>query len=82
MGLNVERRGAAARSTPLPQPEEVFLSWLAAQPQGSDLMNAANTEIRRLEGYRGEHQDPRRLKELFVEFSLALKAASGPRRLQ
>ncbi|MDH6232164.1 hypothetical protein M2281_002762 [Mesorhizobium soli] len=82
MGLSVERQRAARCPSPLPQPEEVFLSWLVAQPDGTNLMDAANTEIRRLDGYRGEHQGPRRLKELFVEFSLVLKAASGPRRLQ
>lgn len=76
MGL---RNGASACSASLPQPEEVFLSWLVAQPEGTDLMDAANTEIRRLEAYRGGHHGPRRLKELFVEFSLVLKAASGHR---
>lgn len=82
MGLILERQHTARIPAPLPQPEEVFLSWLVAQPEGSDLAAAAGTEIRRLDGYRGAHAGPRRLKELFIALRRELTSPPVPRRPQ
>ncbi|CAM5304260.1 hypothetical protein MAUB1S_05312 [Mycolicibacterium aubagnense] len=65
MGLNVEARHLAGQPAALQQPEDVFLSWLLAQPAGTDLAAAATIEIARLQRYRGDHPGPRRLAELF-----------------
>lgn len=56
----------------LPEPEEVFLSWLLAQPSGSDLGPAVDDQIERLAGYAGVHDGPRRLAGLFREFRESL----------
>lgn len=82
MGLMLERQHPARIAAPLPQPEEVFLSWLVAQPEGADLAAAADTEIHRLEDYLGAHAGPRRLKELFIELRRELTSPPVPRTPQ
>ena len=82
MGLMLERQHPARIAAPLPQPEEVFLSWLVAQPEGADLAAAADTEIHRLQDYRGAHAGPHQLKELFIELRRELTASPMPRRPQ
>lgn len=75
MGLMLERRQTARTTKLLPQPEEVFMAWLIAQPDGSDLPSAVCAEIRRLDGYRGPHPGPRRLRELFIELGRELEVS-------
>lgn len=58
------------------QPEEVFLSWLLAQPEGSDLTGAVDAEIARLCGYRGKHPGPLRLLKLFTELRNSLETGT------
>lgn len=73
MVLTVETGRIRERVSTLPQPEEVFLSWLLAQPAEVNLVVAAEVEIRKLQRYRGGHPGPRRLVALFE----ALQRASG-----
>lgn len=61
----------------VPQPEDVFLSWLIAQPRGSDLASSAAREIRRLGAYSGSHPGPKRLGELFEHFVAELQGVSA-----
>lgn len=75
MGLNVGANQIAGQATAQPQPEDVFLSWLLAQPAGTNLAEAAETEIARLQRYQGDHPGPRRLVELFE----ALRGSVAPR---
>ncbi|WP_244483238.1 hypothetical protein [Mesorhizobium sp. 1M-11] len=63
MGLNMQGRYAGGFASP--QPEDVFLSWLLAQPGGADLAEAAEIEIRKLQRYQGNHPGPQKLLELF-----------------
>ena len=65
MGLSAAPQACRRRVSGLAQPEDVFLSWLLAQPPGADLAAAADAEIRRLDRYEGPHPGPRRLVELF-----------------
>lgn len=67
MGLSVEPNVALRRISALP-PEEVFLSWLIAQTEGTNLAAAADIELDRLSRYAGRHPGPRKLAELFKEF--------------
>jgi hypothetical protein len=78
MGLRVEPHVAGHKSAGLPQPEEVFLSWLMAQPEGADLAAAVDVEIGRLGRYAGRHPGPLKLAELFRNFRHCLDAK--PRR--
>ncbi|RFC66973.1 hypothetical protein DY251_14140 [Mesorhizobium denitrificans] len=57
-------------------PEDVFLSWLLAQPAGTNLVRAASAEIHRLGDYAGQHPGPQRLLEMFVELRNALERKS------
>ena len=82
MGLMFERPQKARTAKPLPQPEEVLMAWLMAQPDGSDLPAAVCAEIRRLDGYRGPHPGPNRLKELFIELGRELAVSHISGRLQ
>lgn len=68
MRLRVEPHVAGHKSAGLPQPEEVFLSWLMTQPEGADLAAAADVEIGRLGRYAGRHPGPRKLAGLFGDF--------------
>jgi hypothetical protein len=68
MGLIARATGAARQ-----QPEEVFLSWLLSQPPDINLTSAVDTEIQRLDGYKGQHPGPLRLLELFTELRDSLK---------
>jgi len=64
MGLRIEPF-PALHAAGLPRPEDVFLSWLLAQPAGTDLVSAADAEIERLRRYGGIHPGPRKLADLF-----------------
>lgn len=75
MGLIVEAGRIRERISAPPLPEEVFLSWLLAQPAGADLAAAAEIEIRKLQRYRGGHPGPRRHVALFE----ALQGTGGPK---
>ncbi|MGC4026767.1 MAG: hypothetical protein QM744_17495 [Mesorhizobium sp.] len=70
--------GLRAQSACPSSPEDVFLTWLLAQPAGTDLVRAANTEIHRLGNYEGVHSGPRRLLEMFVELRNALEREHLP----
>ncbi len=73
MGLRIaSRRAAVHRPALLPQPEEVFLSWLMMQPDGADLVVAADVELDRLSRYSGPHPGPQKLAELFRHFRYCL----------
>jgi hypothetical protein len=83
MGLRVEPHVAGHKSAGLPQPEEVFLCWLMAQPEGADLAAAADVEIGRLGRYAGRYPGPRKLAGLFRDFRHCLDAdpaAPSPRQ--
>jgi hypothetical protein len=58
----------------LPEPEDVFLCWIVAQPEGKDLLAAAQAEIVKLQTYRGNHTGPRRLLDLFAQLCRQLRA--------
>ncbi|CAM5443834.1 hypothetical protein ATER59S_02731 [Aquamicrobium terrae] len=72
MGLRLDPHVARNRTAGLPQPEEVFLSWLVAQSDEADLAAAADIEIRRLRRYDGNHPGPKRLAGLFEAFRAEL----------
>ncbi|MER9657690.1 hypothetical protein NKJ26_30325 [Mesorhizobium sp. M0152] len=74
MGLSAEHHVARRPIAGLPQAEDVFVSWLLAQPEGSDLAAAADIDIRRLDRYEGRHPGPQKLAELFREFQRCLSA--------
>ena len=59
MGLSALGDMTGDRTMIVPEPEDVFLSWLMAQPSGSDLAIAADAEIDRLNRYMGAHDGPR-----------------------
>jgi len=80
MGLNVTATHLAAQPTALPSPEDVFLSWLLAQPVGTDLAAAATMEIARLQRYRGDHPGPRRLVGLFEDLQRSVVPESTIRQ--
>ena len=73
MRLNLAAPEARSR---LPEPEEVFLSWLLVQPAGRDLAAAADLEIEKLRRYSGSHDGPKRLGDIFAAFRASL--ASRP----
>lgn len=77
MGLMFGRQNRSMVPARLPQPEEVFFAWLLAQPAGSDLAAAAQTELSRLERYTGPHEGPQRLSGIFSDF-LASLSPRGP----
>lgn len=78
MGLSLSNE-AATSAKRLPEPEEVFLSWLLSQPAGRDLAVAADMEIERLRHYSGPHDGPKRLGAIFTEFRASLSRRSSPR---
>ena len=65
MGLSFQAGHARGGASTQPQPEDVFLSWLLAQPAGANLAEAAEIEIGKLQRYQGGHPGPQRLLELF-----------------
>ena len=67
MGLSwSDQRAIAATHRPaLPEPEQVFLAWLTAQPQDGNLVAAASRELARLARYTGRHPGPGRLRQMF-----------------
>lgn len=75
MGLMLDTRRATRIAPPLPQPEEILMAWLVAQPEGGDLTAAVGIEIRRLDRYCGPHPGPRRLKDLFIELGRELEVS-------
>lgn len=82
MGLMFDPPAEPRPLPALPQPEEVFISWLLSLPAGADLTAAVDVEIHRLERYRGAHPGPARLGELFRDFRLALQPQASRERLQ
>lgn len=75
MELMLGRQAGQRVAPQLPQPEDILLAWLAAQPEAGDLQAAVEIEIRRLTSYRGPHPGPRRLRQLFVELGRELDGA-------
>lgn len=75
MGLMLDTHNATRVAAPLPQPEDILLAWLVAQPEGGDLSAAVGVEILRLERYRGPHPGPGRLKDLFIELGRELEVS-------
>lgn len=65
MGLTLQRKSPTPLGHGLPEPEEVFLSWLLSRPSGADLSIAIDVEIDRLDRYRGSHPGPARLAAIF-----------------
>lgn len=70
------RRKSTARER-LPLPEDVFLAWLLALPEGMDLAQAARREIARLDAAAPLGPGPARLRGLFIEAATAA-AANAP----
>jgi len=56
----------------MPEPEQVFLAWLVAQPEGGNLCEAASRQAIRLGEYAGAHPGPRRLRQLFLDLAAEL----------
>lgn len=69
MGLSwtESRRNDAPLQPRLPDPEQVFLAWLVAQPDGGNLHEAASQQANRLAEFGGGHSGPRRLQQMFLE---------------
>jgi hypothetical protein len=80
MGLSARAAGTTPVERPLPEPEDVFLSWLISQPADTDLAVAAGAEINRLRQYRGPNEGPKRLIDLFEALRATLTGAHGRRR--
>ena len=74
MGLNWNGRTVAAPV--MPEPEQVFLAWLIAQPEDGNLREAAARQAARLAEYGGGHPGPRHLRKLFLD--LASELGPGP----
>lgn len=68
---------AVAQAGGLPEPEEVFLTWLLAQPAQADLAAAATLEVERLRAYRGVHPGPKQLGRIFRAFIAGLESPGG-----
>ncbi|MDH4986552.1 hypothetical protein QEZ47_13650 [Aminobacter anthyllidis] len=69
MGLNWNRPTVAPV---MPEPEQVFLAWLIAQPEDGNLREAASRQANRLAEYAGGHPGPRQLRQLFLELAAEL----------
>ncbi|WP_395448532.1 hypothetical protein ACHMW7_27490 [Aminobacter sp. UC22_36] len=69
MGLNWNRPTVAPV---MPEPEQVFLAWLVAQPEGGNLYEAASRQASRLAEYAGGHPGPRQLRQLFLDLAAEL----------
>ncbi|WAX95484.1 hypothetical protein N7E70_000950 [Aminobacter sp. NyZ550] len=69
MGLTWNRPTIASV---MPEPEQVFLAWLVAQPEGGNLHEAASRQATRLAEYGGRHPGPRRLRQLFLDLAAEL----------
>lgn len=74
MGLRFDTARLSPAVLRLPEPEDVFLSWLMQQPPGRDLAAAARAEIQRLRRYQGQHSGPGRLAELFEALHRSLRS--------
>lgn len=74
MGLNWSRPAAAPA---MPEPEQVFLAWLVAQPEGGNLHEAASRQAIRLGEYAGSHPGPRQLRQLFLDLAATLGGGRG-----
>lgn len=57
-------RSTAARISPLPPPEEVFVDWLLSVPHGADLEDAARRQIEIIDRLAPIHPDVRSLRVL------------------
>lgn len=62
-----------SRRWPAPQtrPEDVFLAWLLALPDGADTTEAARREIARLDRAAPLAPGPERLRQLMIELARA-----------
>ena len=69
MGVNWNRPAVAPI---MPEPEQVFLAWLVAQPEDGNLQEAASRQATRLAEYGGGHPGPRRLMQLFLDLAAEL----------
>lgn len=67
MGLKLAERAVRSRSTKgrIPAPEDVFLAWLCWLPENTNIAEAAEREIQRLDSH-DDSERPRQLKVLFV----------------
>ena len=74
MGLNWSHRSAKV----MPEPEQVFLAWLVAQPDDGNLGAAAARQASRLAEYAGGHPGPRRLRQLFLDLAGELGGRGMP----
>lgn len=82
MGLTLERERQGPSASLLPEPEDIFVSWLMSVPSGADLVAAADIEIIRLMQYTGSHPGPARLAALFRGFRRSLAPSRSRSRLQ
>lgn len=64
----------------VPEPEQVFLAWLVAQPEGGNLHEAASRQANRLAEYAGGHPGPRQLRLLFLDLAAELDCSAGRRK--
>ncbi|MBT1158185.1 hypothetical protein J1C56_21530 [Aminobacter anthyllidis] len=77
MGLNWNRPAVAPV---MPEPEQVFLAWLIAQPEDGNLREAASRQASRLAEYAGVHPGPRQLRQLFLDLAAELGGGTAAGR--
>jgi hypothetical protein len=77
MGLNWNRTTVAPV---MPEPEQVFLAWLIAQPEDGNLREAAARQANRLAEYAGGHPGPRHLRQLFLDLAAELGGGTAASR--
>lgn len=82
MGLMFDPQAEPQPLRALPQPEEVFLSWLMGLTEAIDPALAADAEILRLNRYTGPHPAPVRLLALFEAFRGSLERPRQHPRIQ
>ncbi|WP_442578921.1 hypothetical protein ACSBOB_25870 [Mesorhizobium sp. ASY16-5R] len=82
MGLRFDPPAEQRPLPALPQPEDIFLSWLVALPDAIDPGLAADAEILRLAKYSASHPGPAHLLTLFKTFRASLKPVSRHPRVQ
>jgi hypothetical protein len=82
MGLRFDPPADRRPLPPLPQPEEIFLSWLMALPEAIGPGLAADAEILRLKKYLGSHPGPSHLLTLCEAFRASPKPACHHPRVQ
>lgn len=75
MGLSWGHRHGLDARPRMPEPEQVFLTWLVAQPEGADLLGAASRQVARLARYTGGHPGPRQLRRMFAQLVAELERA-------